>query len=192
MSRYKEKNKRRALASTAIVLTVSFFVLAMLSNALVMSASAYQRTRTVTITVPHAKGFTTDPMDVVGAPDFYLDAYVNGVKKSTSVYNDNAYEIYPNWVLSWSVTYYTTSPDKPVTLSLRDKDVSDDDTADLSRRVNKNPCDITLNMETGVWYGDDRYSGDTLPGYVWGEELPDGSSGTDQDDAALWFSIVVT
>lgn len=192
MSRYKEKNKRRALASTAIVLTVAFFVLAMLSNALVMNASAYTRTRTVTITVSHAKGFTTDPMDVGSPPDFYLDGYVNGVKKSTSVYLNNVYEIWPNWVLSWSVTYDTTSPDKPVTLSLRDKDVSDDDTADLSRRLNVNPCDIYLNMETGVWYGDDRYSGDTQPGYVWGEELPDGSSGTDQNDAALWFNIVVT
>lgn len=189
MSRLKEMTKRRALAATAVVLTVACFMLAMLST-VVMNVSAYQRTRTVTITVSHAKGL--DPMDVGSAPDFYLDAYVNGVKKSTSVYQANTYEIWPNWVLSWSVTYDTTSPEKPVCLSLRDDDVSDDDTADLSRRTGINPCDINLNLETGTWNGDDKYVGDPFPGYVWGEELPDGSSGSDQDDACLWFSISVT
>ncbi len=192
MNRPVEKSKRTALAATAVVLTTTCFILAILSNALVMNASAYSRTRTVTITVSHARGYTTDPMDVGSPPDFYLDAYVNGVKKSTSVYDHDNYEIWPNWVLVWTVTYDTQTPEKPVCLSLRDDDFSDDDTADLSRRMNKNPCDLTLNLETGIWSGDDRYVGDTIPGYVYGAELPDDSGSYDQDDASLWFNIVVT
>jgi hypothetical protein len=177
------------LSKTMAVLCALCVVLVTLASAIVTNVSAYSRTRTVTITITHVQGL--DPMDVGSPPDFFSECYVNGVKKSTPTINNN-HDIYPNWVLSWSVTYDTTSPDKPVTISIRDRDFSDHDTADVSRRVNINPCDLVLNMETGIWTGDDRYAGDSYPGHTSGEELPDGSSGSDQDDARLWFTLTVT
>jgi len=186
----KTTSGRRGLCTTLAAFCVLCFVLTTISNALVVNVSAYSRTRVVTITIIHVHGL--DNMDVDSPPDFYADVYVNGVKKSSGVWDHDNHDVYPNWVQTWFVTYDTTSPNKPVTISIRDKDFSNDDTADVSRRLNKNPCDLVLNMETGIWTGDDRFTGDVAPGYTSGEELPDGSSGHDEDDAQQWFSLTVT
>lgn len=181
------ERKSNAFAVTAAIAVAVCLVLVVLGSALVVNVSATSRTRTVYIQVSHVKAL--DPMDVGKGADFYLEAIVNGVKKSTSVYMTNTNEIWPGWLLSFSVTYDTATPDKSVIISIRDKDAFGSDQADTSKRIGKNPTELSLNLETGVWNGDDRFLGDLIPGYTSGEEMPDGSSGTDQDDAQVWFNI---
>lgn len=48
---------------------------------------------------------------------------------------------------------------------------------------------MTHYVDSNTWNGDDGFVGDTQVGYVNGEEQPDGSTTTDQDDCWLTFTI---
>lgn len=138
----------------------------------------------VTVLISEVKQL--DPVDnwPYGDADFYWKVWVNGVKKSSTQPgegHDKAHE-YPKWFQVWDI------PDDQETVTIKielwDDDLSDDDQCDISK--NGKDVDITYNLKTGIWTGDDYLNDGNIYGHASGEE--DGGAG-DEDDCEIWFYI---
>ena len=128
-------------------------------------------------------------MDTLDAADFFGKAKLATLNWQTSpVWQNNARDVYPNWVATFTITYDTTAPSKPLYIELWDKDLFSNDRADISWRSGINSLDLVLNLNDGTWSGDDGFAGD----YVgWSNGEADGQGG-DWDDCSIGFWITVT
>jgi PKD repeat protein len=116
--------------------------------------------------------------------EFYVKVAVNGVWKQSSVLGKQDPHHTPNLLYYWDVP--DNSRDVNVKIELWDDDsTSKDDKMDISR--SGSTLDMTYNLKTGMWGGDDSYLDRNGLGHSSGME--DGSIASDQDDCEIWFDI---
>ncbi|UCH88449.1 MAG: PKD domain-containing protein [Thermoplasmata archaeon] len=117
--------------------------------------------------------------------EFYIKVAVNGVWKQSSVLGNNDAHHKPNLLYGWDVP--DSSQYVYVDFELWDNDPwpNPDDQVDISRSGDR--LDVTYNVKTGMWTGEDYYLDRNGMGHASGSE--DGSMGWDDDDCEIWFDI---
>jgi len=119
------------------------------------------------------------------AGDFYVKVAVNGAWQQSSGLGDQNPHPYPNIVWGWNVP--DSTQDVNVRIELWDDDPwpFSDHKVDISRSGYE--VDLTYNVKTGMWSGEDSLNDRNGMGHASGNE--DGSYGWDEDDCDIWFDI---
>jgi hypothetical protein len=191
-----------------MILTVVMMVVS-LSAAQVAAKGGHVTTdynRKLYVTVLKVESFDwVDGVVSRGAGDFYwkirvVAGHYDVTEESDWETYENIDPVYPRWLPYWPETPWRAIFDVPdnardidVYIELWDADRDDpypyldpDDLCDISG--SDSDVHIVFSTVTRTWSGDD-YEGDPNGyGFVSGEE--DGSTGTDQDDCGLWFSVL--
>ena len=166
---------------------------------------------TYTVTVSISAITAIDAVDSTNEADFYWRVALNGVwRNSPQIYvNDNTYTT--PWSAQWSLsggsgqTYLLIlevwDDDKSSMDFTYSYSANENDLCDISKRVGgdeanneDNPstsrAEMTYYIDSNSWTGDDNSAGDTSgKGIVRGDEAPDSSTGTGEDDCSVTFNV---
>lgn len=124
-----------------------------------------------------------DKVDTGSKGDFYLKIYIDDYWYEPSWKSSNNAHVYPNFAVNDNI------PDNkryiPVKIQLWDSDSNPDDRLDIAR--GGDIMDVTFDVKTGLWSGEDFIGDRNGFGHTSGNE--DGSVGSDDDDCDVWFDI---
>jgi PKD repeat protein len=124
-----------------------------------------------------------DKVDSGSKGDFYFKIFINNYWYNPSWKSKNNAHVYPNFAVT------TNIPDNkqniPVKIELWDSDSNPDDRLDIAS--GGDIMDVTFNVKTGMWSGEDSLGDRSGFGHTSGHD--DGSTDSDQDDCDVWFDI---
>jgi hypothetical protein len=178
--------RERSWVNVAAVPMIVFIML----GAFVFTANPCAAAKNVTVTIQRA--VQIDPVDSTNQADFFWYVTLDGDRRACSPHpwavNDNDISPY------WSTTFYNKASGSgqtyTLTIELWDCDCgsSAEDLCDISKvdgyGGSASIATMVYHIDSNTWSGDD-----TGDGYVSGEESPDSSTGSDEDDCALWFMV---
>lgn len=182
--RTKSHSGPHARRRLRLIAAVTAGLLAVLS-APVTSVQAAEATVPFSITIRHISCGAPDFGNCLegafdGPPDFYVKAWINGVKVGdgdpdapSSPIIDDDYSIDPFWTLPAQVPESVTTV--PVTIQVWDEDSFDDDLADISPIDGHNNLDFQVDRRTGRW---------SARGFNWPQNCVTGDGGDDDEHAA--------
>jgi len=141
----------------------------------------------LTITIDAIRAL--DEIQKRDVPDFYINIYINNEKFTSPICNNQMY-VYEYWSVTSDIPDHIETVS--IIIELWDYDSNGDTICDISKKPNNDEngliINLTYNIKTGHWYGDDYSIGDGS-GYGRASGCGDGSIYTDENDCELWFSI---
>jgi len=143
----------------------------------------------INITVEIMAIRSLDTIDVFSDPDFFVKLFINSEEFTSPVENDNQH-IYDFWKITKNVPDDIKTVD--ISIQLWDWGSDSNKLCDISKEKNTNDegkyANITYDLRTGRWYGDDYNMGDSS-GYGRLNGCGDGSIYANENDCELLFKI---
>jgi len=134
-----------------------------------------------------------DDIDIIKGPDFFVKVMINNQEYTSPLWDDSSY-LYD---ISWNAKANVPDDVEHVEISIQlfDKTIFGERLCDISGTKNKASdgftVDLTYNIKTGQWSGDDCVYYDTS-GYGRLNGCDDGSIYKNERDCELWFNIYQT
>jgi hypothetical protein len=203
--------KRKNLMKIICLMIVSLFFIS--TNALAQNSNKNDEQNTVelssddidplvdleiTFTVKEIRAL--DEMDMPGywiglEPDFYVKVFINGEEHKSPVWEKNKKYVRPNWSFTEDVSDYEENVD--IRIEVYDEDPGKDDICDISYITSTVPegpeLEVTYNLKTGHWTGDDFIHYDNTrfdrSGYGRANGCDDNSFYLKDNDVELFFDI---
>lgn len=131
-----------------------------------------------------------DKISIIGKPDFFVKLLINGIEHTSPIWNDQ------NYVKSnWSVTQDVPDDKEIVNVKIQlfSKNLGGNKLCDLSLNnqggTSNYDAEITYNLKTGQWSGDDFIGLQDVSGYGRLNGCDDGIINQNDGDCELWFDI---
>ena len=139
-----------------------------------------------------------EKIDLISDPDFYVKVFINNAEFVSNVWHNTKYIYDPQWSATLNVPDEEEFVD--IKIQLWDWDVGIDKLCDISSDYDgfkdSRDIEITYDLKTGTWFGDDFISGEPVEfdpsGYGRLNGCDDGSIYQLDRDCELWFDIYQT
>lgn len=127
-------------------------------------------------------------------PDFYVKVFINGKEYKSEVWHDQKY-VKPDWSVKHNVDDYEENVS--IKIQVFDWNRGKDKICDISYITSKTPegpeLELTYNLKTGHWYGDDfiypHFTNFDKSGYGRANGCDDNSIYDKENDVELFFDI---
>ena len=138
--------------------------------------------------------FFKEYIDKNTAPDFYVKVFINDVEFQSETWSNTKYIHEPDWSATLNVPDDVETVDVKIQLwDEKDENIKEDRLCDLNGERDKYDVELTYNIKTGHWTGDDfldlNHEEFDPSGYGRLNGCDDGTIYEKDMDCELWFDI---